>query len=291
MSHKPFAHLSYLGYQQFLPAPPLRTHVECYWVIRRDSVLHAAREEFLHPNGATGIMFHLADAPTYDGKGGGHAAVVNGPQTTTTRLGLRGAIETIGLRFHPGGAYPLLGMPLHELAEARAALGDVAVRAQVREVHERLYHAASVAERIELLDRWLLERLAQQADRTGVVERSLDAILRGGGQSPIRQVAADLHISERQLERLYKTWVGISPKKYARLVRVEEARALMKRNARALSTPSLDRVEEKKLVDIGYATGFFDQSHFIREFRSIEGITPQQYWQNIFRRYAGEPPP
>jgi transcriptional regulator GlxA family with amidase domain len=87
-------------------------------------------------------------------------------------------------------------------------------------------------------------------------------------------VADRLYISQRQLERLYKIHVGISPKKYARLLRVEQARIAIK-NAPTLSA-----------AEIGNATGFYDQAHFIREFKSIIGMTPNDYAVRSIQRQS-----
>lgn len=286
MTRDAYSHLAYVGYRQFEPAASLRPFVQCYWIIQRDGRLHAVREEFLHPDGATGIMFHVGDTPFFNGEASTQTAVINGPQTVTTRLGLRGAVETIGVRFRPGGAYALLGAPLHEVSGMHLALDDVATRPQVRDVHEQLYHADTVAAKIGIVERWLLGLLADPNAVHAVVDRSLGAIRRERGQVAIQQLADDLHISPRQLERLYKTHVGLSPKQYARLVRVETARALMKQNVRTIAAAPFRNDETLNTVDIGYIAGFYDQAHFIREFKAIEGITPQTYLEGALRRYS-----
>ena len=84
------------------------------------------------------------------------------------------------------------------------------------------------------------------------------------GVLSIASLAREIFISQRQLERLFKKQVGIPPKTYARLQQVSQARKVLKINTGSLA-------------DVGYQTGFYDQSHFIREFKKVVGMTPAQY--------------
>ncbi len=72
-------------------------------------------------------------------------------------------------------------------------------------------------------------------------------------------------ISCRQLERIFKKYVGITPVEFLRLKRVEMARKLLK------------KIHPLSCTEIAYETGFYDQSHFIRNFRAVTGVTPTAY--------------
>jgi transcriptional regulator GlxA family with amidase domain len=85
------------------------------------------------------------------------------------------------------------------------------------------------------------------------------------GNLPIPELAHGLAIGERQLERLYQGQVGMTPKQYAQLLRVEKARLTLK-DASISSTTRL-------ATELGY----YDQAHFIREFSSVIGQTPYAY--------------
>lgn len=272
MRNKSYQHLAYLGYRQFRPSLPLRPFVQCYWIIQQDNPLRPQQEEYLHPDGALGIMFNLGDELRLRGETMRPSYFLDGPNTSTNKLTLHGRVHTIGIRFHPGGAHPFLKLPLHELSETTLALDDFGPRSHFEEIYSRLVEAPSTTAKIQLLDQWLYQHLQAAANIRPEIQQSLHLLQQQQGQSTIPDIATTLHISQRQLERLFKRWIGLSPKKYASLLRVAQARRILK------STTA------ETTADAAYLAGFYDQSHLIREFKAVEGITPMTYRQKSLAR-------
>ena len=102
----------------------------------------------------------------------------------------------------------------------------------------------------------------------------------GVGSLPIPDLAQKFGVSQRQLERLYHSQVGMSPKQYSRLVRVETARLLLRQMDSQTGSPST--------TTLAADLGFYDQSHFIREFTQVVGITPYRYMQRRQKRKQSE---
>ena len=196
---------------------------------------------------------------------------LDGSNTVSRRLGFKGKISALGIRFYPGGAYPFLGVPLHEVSNY-FAIADILPRQSLHDLYSNIVEAQSIAVKISHIERWLLQRLQNYQEQDRIVPFSLKQIEHATGQVSMKQLADDLYISQRQLERLYKTQVGMTPVQYARLIRVQKARSLLKVNTQ-LST-----------ARIGAELGFYDQSHFIRDFKSIIGITPNRYRQYSLRK-------
>ncbi|MBZ0318918.1 MAG: helix-turn-helix domain-containing protein, partial [Anaerolineae bacterium] len=130
---------------------------------------------------------------------------------------------------------------------------------------ERMAEADSMTARIAILETWLIKRLARGMECDPLIPASLDVLRTSGGSLPIPILAESFAISQRHLERLYQRQVGMSPKKYAQLLRVETARLALK-DMRLPTTTHL-------AVELG----FYDQSHFIREFQAVIGMTPYRY--------------
>ncbi len=169
-----------------------------------------------------------------------------------------GSTTSLLVRFTPQGA-ACLGVPMSELADRSVALDAVMpkVKAQAREAHEKLVDAGTERERVAAIEDFLVQ-LPYQSDP--LVQRAIELFEQGEGETRVAAVARSLSLSERQLERRFLKRVGITPKRFARLRRFERAVALA-RAARPLTTAALD-------------AGYYDQSHFNRDFRAYAGGAP-----------------
>lgn len=264
MPPTPEAQLAYLGFQRIAPSPLLRTLVRSYWYFWRATPLGAYHEEYMHPSGGFGVVFNLGDRPFLDAEPLSEPVFLDGANTRSRRMGFAGRVELLGVRFWEGGAYPFLGIPLSELRNETALLdasGSLG-RAELLDLHGRLYEADSLAARVGLLEAWLIDRLTLGKTRNALIPASL-ALLQRTTQ-PIPRLAQGLGVSQRQLERLYQAQVGMSPKQYAGLVRVETARLALKGGGESAASVAVD-------------SGFYDQAHFIREFSAVIGMTPNAY--------------
>jgi AraC-like DNA-binding protein len=151
--------------------------------------------------------------------------------------------RVLGIRFRPGGAGQLLGMPMQELTDQAIPAGDLGLHSLAR-------HATFPGIERALLD---LER--------GSVDPLVDEAARLLGRSPdVGATAALLGVSPRQLERRFKTRVGMSPKHFARIRRFQRVFHAMEGDG--------------GWVDAAAACGYYDQAHLIRDFRALAGEAP-----------------
>lgn len=168
-----------------------------------------------------------------------------------------GDTASILVRFTAQGATSL-GVPASELSRRSVDLGALLPPALVRQAHEQLHDGASVAAQVATVQALLL-RLPYAEDR--LVARALRQLEASAPEaSSVAAIARALEMSERQLERRFLARVGVTPKAWATLRRFERAVAL------AATAPSLTSVA----LDAGY----YDQSHFIRDFRRRAGRPP-----------------
>lgn len=255
--------LTDLGFQLVPPSGGLRPYIQSFWSFRRATPQLTFREEYMHPRGGFGVVFNFGDPVFLDGRLVKEPLFLDGANTLSRKMGFVGQVDMVGVRFREGGAYPFLGVPLHELRDTFTLL-DVLDRRQLLLLHARLAETAVLAQRFSLLDQWLMDRLAQGRARSLLIPPSLARLQGQAGQLPIPQLAEELAVSQRQLERLFQLQVGMTPKQYARLVRVETARLALKQHPETTTRLAVD-------------LGFYDQAHFIREFRSVIGMTPTAY--------------
>lgn len=255
--------LAYLGFQQVAPHPALAAYVASYWYFRRATPLPIWHEEYMHPRGGFGMAFNLGDRLRLDGQSLTAPIFLDGATTVSRRMGFWGRVEVIGISFRPGGAYPFLAVPLAELRNEIALL-DALDQAEMLRLHERLSETESLTWRVGLLEDWLLSRLSLGKTRDRLILASLALLRRERPLIP--ELAQRLALSQRQLERLYQTQVGMTPKQYSQLVRVETARLALKQS-------------RQSNTDLAVELGFYDQAHFIREFTAVVGMTPYRYMQ------------
>lgn len=185
-------------------------------------------------------------------------AGVTGIQPTAKSFVYEPGTGSVLVRFTPLGA-ACLGVPACELAGRSVALDQLLPRARVNEVSERLCAAPSAAER-----RAIVEGFLSSLPRAGdaLVSRAIACLTRvDGGRVTVAAIARELGLSERQLERRFLARVGVTPRAFASLVRFERARKL------SGSAPSL--------AALAQAAGYYDQSHFVRDFRRFAGAPPR----------------
>ena len=145
---------------------------------------------------------------------------LDGANTVARAMGFFGAVDLLGIRFYEGGAFPFIGIPLIEL-QNEINLLDALDRPSLLVLHARLQETASLPARICLLENWLLSRLKLGKEQSALVPASLNRIRKSNGRFSIPKLAQEFSISQRQMERIYQTQVGMSPKQYSRLLRVE----------------------------------------------------------------------
>lgn len=196
---------------------------------------------------------------------GEEQTVVSGPSTRPFLLGTAERREVMGAVFSVGGAAALLGVPLAELRDCRVPLAEL-WGSVASELLERSLAASSAEAKLDALESVLSARLGHIADRPHLVAgRAAAEIARHPERCRIAELAEALGLSARRLEQVFHTEVGLTPKAYQRLHRFR--RGLV----------GIDRAAEIGWARFALERGYYDQSHFIGEFRAHSGLTPSEY--------------
>lgn len=174
-------------------------------------------------------------------------------------------IGTVLVFFREGGAANFFREPLHELFRASVSLDNFVLRSELLALEEQITEAKSESVRIGCVERFLLNRLTgKEPDK--LVLAALALIHKSKGAIRISELMEQLHISQSPLEKRFRQAVGTSPKKFASIVRFK---TLMQQSSDASS-----------LVELAYEAGFYDQSHFIKEFKNFTGETPESFFRD-----------
>lgn len=172
--------------------------------------------------------------------------------------------EIMGVHFRPGGARALLGLPVDEVLDQDIPL-ELIWGGAARELHERLLAEARAERRLALLEDALMKRLRPELSLHPVLRSALAELNQTDIPVEIGRMAEKAGWSDRHFIRTFSAQVGITPKAYGRIRRFQAA---------------LARIQAGKRNDwaaLAADCGYYDQAHFIRDFRAFSGLTPSAY--------------
>lgn len=250
-----FNGLGHLGFQRFIPPTQLRPWVQCYWIAQQDRLPETSISETVYPDGGTTLIFNFTND---------YPDITFFATQTVGKMIFHGAVNRMGIRFHPGGAFQLLGLGMPDIIGGELSGDDLAMHSLL-ELRDQLAELTHVSQRLTLIDQWLLGLIKKTHATTGLIQQLLPQLILTS--QPLEQLSAHLPISRRQLERKFQLEVGFSPNQLKQLHKVKLARTLISQRP------------EQSLTDIGQDAGFYDQAHFIRHFHKITGQTPGEYRQ------------
>lgn len=182
-------------------------------------------------------------------------------------LAVNYAKDTLNLlvMFREGGAAAFFDMPMHEFAGMPMPLDNLV---SIRLLEEQLCESADNNERITIIQNWLIKRL-KKFTPDDLVQHAIRKIKASSGDLRIKDLVATLPISRDPFEKKFRRIVGTSPKQFASIVRLRNL---------------IDRYSgDNTLTDAAHKAGYFDQSHFIKDFLSFTGKTPKEYFASPAR--------
>ncbi len=261
------------------PGPPLNAHVELLTYFAGFDPPH--RREKLVPDGAIELIVDLGDTPKKLYAGETTAAAVDfrrswisGMQRRWIVIEAQPGASLLVVRFRPGGAHALIGHDAAALTDGVFSLEDVLGRVAA-ELRERVLEAPTAERRLDAAVAWLAERIGG-ATLDPAIRYLTNRLDRPAGLR-IRELAEDVGFTERHLLTLFRRWIGLSPKQYARIRRFQQ---VLSQVAGAVPANLELRGTPPPLPDwaaLAATFGYADQSHLSHEFRAFAGMTPGQY--------------
>jgi len=256
-----------LRYVEHRPRASLRPHLECLWLVSDPRPRVRRAPERVVPDGCPELIVHLGDP--FSRQVGGRwrrqrRAFLAGTLTRPWLLRAGRQVATLGVRFRPGEVTPLLQVSMAAATGRETELAAIVGRPRARALVAALAAARGDASRFAAAEDWLDSQLALAGRRpSGTARPAVRALLEARGASRIADVARALGWSRRRLERVFARELGIRPKLFARIVRLNAVLA------------GLDAAERASAVDLALDAGYFDQAHLLRDFRVLAGRTPR----------------
>jgi AraC-like DNA-binding protein len=170
---------------------------------------------------------------------------------------------TILIYFNEARASFFFTNPLHELFSQSLSLDNLIPKSVLDNLEECLFEAQYDKQRINLIEQFLICRL-QFSETDLLVTSAIQLIHQSKGTIRMMQLAEKLNISQSPLEKRFRKIVGASPKKFASIVRLQSV---------------INKYpENKNMTALGYESGYYDQAHFIKDFRLFTGETPEKFF-------------
>jgi AraC-like DNA-binding protein len=261
-------HMRKLVYKEVSPGNALKPFVHCFWILEVHQAM--ASIERIVPDGRPELVIHSGDpfekwspqqglwqkqAPTL--------FIGQAREPVLLRTGLKS--EVVGVRFRPAGAERFLKFCMAETTNQIFDLTELPLTS-AKELTEQVSCCRSSEERLKFVKKFLENRLLDSSPDL-LLHHIIRFISERYGSIELRDIAREFHISERQIERRFQNGVGLNPKYFARIVRFQ-----------SVLKAGRDR-SQWNLTDLAMRFGYFDQSHFIKEFKQFSGLAPSQYFE------------
>ncbi|GAB2840522.1 helix-turn-helix domain-containing protein [Ferruginibacter profundus] len=246
----------------FIPSPVLKPYIKAFAIAESDE------EKTYKVLPDTGLVIGFQ----YKGK---LSHISNEQQIALNKSGLTGLHDsyrvfknaadtgTVLVYFNEGCAAKFFKQPIHELFGESISLDNFVLRSELLLIEEQLYAAATDDKKIKVVEDFLISRMRPVA-QDSLVLTALALIHKSKGNITIKDLMAQLHISQSPLEKRFRQAVGTSPKKFAAIVRLKHS--IKNYNP------------QNSLTSLGYEAGFYDQAHFIKEFKNFTGETPRVFF-------------
>lgn len=211
---------------------------------------------FMLPDGCINLLVKCSETSPKAWISGIHESCTNLKlEPNTTYFGFK-PYSTVGMK-----------MKLFEISAAEIANNTTPLpeRSELQPLWEKLYVADSLQERIKVFQNHAMSSIIDQDYTPSFVEYCAILICVSGGNISLEEIEKETGYSQRYCREKFRETYGISIKQYSRIVRIQSAltHIMMKR--------------QTKLTEIAYDTGFFDQSHFINEFKRLVSLSPSKF--------------
>lgn len=257
-----------MDYQTYSPCENLSLFVKCYWTLE-ESQQENAEKQTIVPDGCMEMIFHYGDL--YKQYLGNEISIVQprcfviGQLTQPLEVEPTGKTGIFSVRFHPEGFLPLATIPIKEMENKAVSLESLFDHDGL-DIEVKILDAKSTQERIEYIEDFLSNHLFSIETIDQVVKSTVEMILTVNGQIPINKLSDQINSNRRQLERKFSSAIGLSPKQLSKTIRLQSA------------LKKLLNEEYKSLTELAHEGEYYDQAHFIKDFKELTGYTPKEFY-------------
>ena len=260
-----------MNYQTYKPHKDLESIVKFYWTLEVPFDLKNQKQKIV-PDGCIEMTFNFGDKIkrfTSETDFILHPnAMVMGQRTKSFDILPTGNVDTFAICFYPIGFANFVTMPLENLVDKETPISELFGQVEADILEQQMIQAADNQHRINIIETFLLKILSEKNTISNIVKSTIDDLLKTNGTAAINVILKDDVSKRRQLERHFRKQIGISPKQLGKAIRLQATLNLL-----------LNK-KSNTLTDIAYESEYFDQNHFIKDFKDLVGVTPKEFLDN-----------
>jgi len=250
--------------KSYIPADRLKPFIKTFLIIGSE---HGAENRLL-PDTSIVMVFRISGSVTdtvQEGSNNIPACAITGLRKTSRLVCYSQNTANLLVIFKAGGASAFFREPLNELFGKSLPLDDLIRHDQLQQIEEQISEARNDQQRVNIVERFLISILDEQrADL--LIDHAIQTIKLAKGDIRIKTLAGNMAISLDPFEKRFRRVAGISAKQFADITRFRNL---------------IDQYSaSESLTSIALDSGYFDQAHFIKDFRSFTGQAPQQFFKS-----------
>jgi len=257
-----------MQHQIFEPSQDLKPFVKCYWTLESEKENTPERNTIV-PDGCMKLIFHYGDPYKHHREDGSSQLLPRffliGQLTRPYEVEPMGVTGTFFVCFHPNGFLPFTTQPIKEMENEAISLeqlfGPIG-----KETAQQVLEVNSTVDRIRLIENFLLQRLTDAQNVDQIVVSTVETILSANGKISVADLSNQYNVNRRKLLRKYSSSIGLSPKQLSKTIRLQATLKTLLNNKKV------------KLTDLAYENDFYDQAHFIKDFKEFTGQTPREFY-------------
>lgn len=255
-------------YRIHTPPPPLSNFIEHFFYYDGYHAEHAM-EKFL-PDGSIDMLIDLTESPKklfHDEEGTTYTTFkkswISGMKTDFILIDAS-VTHMMGVHFSPGGCYPFIDLPVSELNNITVEVDSVWGN-EIHSIRDAILNETSIDKKFSILENYFMLKGKDRMENHALVHYSVKQLVQNPQMWTIKRLSDKTGVTPKHLITLFKKYVGLSPKMFSRVYKFQKV---------------IHLIEQQKKVDwasLAYECGYFDQAHFIKEFRDFSGINPSSY--------------
>lgn len=256
-----------MNYIEIKPGKFLSQYIQCYWILEGKSEQIYGNAERVLPDGCIELIINFKEPFKQITANNNFEiqpqAFVVGQIKNYKLLKPSSDFSMLGIRFKPTGAYNFFNFPLIELTSQTVDAEFIWGKA-IKELNEKMLHS-NTFQKINLLERFLIKKIHVSKENNEDLQALLEFIKKRNSIFTVYKLSAKLELSKRQVERNFNKYIGLSPKAFLKIKRLQNV---------------FKRLQQNNQIDwmtLSYISGYYDQSHFINDFKDFCGMNPSEY--------------
>ena len=256
-------------HQAHFPKFPLAQFVEL--LVYFEGIVHSHTVDRFLPNGDTEILIDFHDSPQYIYDNDNlkeiqacHHVWASGVRTEPITIPSGTNSSMMVIAFKKGMAAPFFPFPMNEISDS-VVDADLVWGSEFGILRERLVETKDVGTRFRILEDFLITKFVSKMELNPCVEFAVREMTERPNVLNIARMNDKIGYSQKHFTEMFRKQVGVNPKAYLKIMRFQKA------------VRTIDAADDIDWGDVALECGFYDQAHFINDFRHFSGFTPEQY--------------